>query len=71
MPDARYNSHTMKRVTYHFTEQQIKRLGMLSRRTGLSVAEHVRRAVDEYLRRELGRTEGCGNDSDERPQNPA
>lgn len=45
-----YNQHTMmKRVDYHLTEKQIVALKTLSRETGLSVAEHIRRAVDGYL----------------------
>jgi hypothetical protein len=42
---------TMKRVNYHLTEEQIGRLQFLSGKTGLSVAEIIRRAVDEYLDR--------------------
>lgn len=44
----------MKRVTYHLTEKQIARLDALSDTTGLPVAEHVRRAIDEYLNKESG-----------------
>ena len=40
---------TMKRVTYHLTEGQINRLQGLAQKTGLSVAEIIRRAVDDYL----------------------
>lgn len=39
----------MKRVNLHLTEQQMHRLHALSQATGLSVAEHVRRALDDYL----------------------
>jgi predicted DNA-binding protein len=41
----------MKRVNYHLTEEQINRLQSLSGKTGLTVAEIIRRAVDEYLDR--------------------
>ena len=41
----------MKRVNYHLTEEQIGRLQSLSGKTGLTVAEIIRRAVDEYLDR--------------------
>ena len=41
----------MKRVNYHLTEQEIVRLQSLSDKTGLTVAEIIRRAVDEYLDR--------------------
>ena len=44
-----YDIHTMKRVNYHLTEEQIRRLQSLAERTGLTVAEIIRRAVDEYL----------------------
>ena len=40
---------TMKRVNYHLTEEEIDRLQSLSGKTGLTVAEIIRRAVDEYL----------------------
>ena len=39
----------MKRVNYHLTEEEIDRLQSLSGKTGLTVAEIIRRAVDEYL----------------------
>jgi predicted DNA-binding protein len=41
----------MKRVGYHLTEEQIKRLQALSGKTGLSVAEIIRRSVDDFLDR--------------------
>ena len=40
----------MKRVNYHLTEKQIKGLKEISKDTGLSVAELIRRSVDIYLR---------------------
>ena len=46
-----YIIHTMKRVTYHLTEDEIGRLQSFSAETGLTVAEIIRRAVDEYLDR--------------------
>jgi predicted DNA binding CopG/RHH family protein len=42
----------MKRVNYHLTEKQIESFKKLSKETGLSVAELIRRAIDDYLRRE-------------------
>jgi predicted DNA-binding protein len=42
----------MKRINYHVTERQIERLKALSERTGLSVADLIRRAIDAYLERE-------------------
>jgi len=41
---------TMKRVTYHLTEPQIKALRKLAKKTGLSVAELIRRAIDRFLK---------------------
>ena len=43
-----YIEHTMKRVNIHLAEIQIKKLKLLSNKTGLSVAELVRRAVDAF-----------------------
>ena len=42
----------MKRKNIHFTHEQIKDLKDLSEKTGLKVAEHVRRAIDDYLKRQ-------------------
>ena len=39
----------MKRTNLHLTDLQIKSLRKLSEKTGLTVAELVRRAVDEFL----------------------
>lgn len=47
-----YTILIMRRVNLHLTEQQILQLQALSLDTGLSVAEHVRRALDEYLSRQ-------------------
>jgi len=38
----------MKRANYYVTTLQQKRLLTLSRKSGLSVSEIVRRAIDEY-----------------------
>lgn len=43
----------MKRTNIFFTLLQLERLQSLADRTGLPVAELVRRAVDAYLKREL------------------
>ena len=56
MSNGMYIILTMKRVNYHLTEEQIKRLQVLSDNTGLSVAETIRRAVDEYLDRKEEKT---------------
>lgn len=42
---------SMKRVAMFFSESQRQRLRALSGKTGLSVSELVRRAVDEFLER--------------------
>jgi hypothetical protein len=41
----------MKRIAMYITEQQHKLLKELSERTGLTMAELVRRAIDEFLAR--------------------
>jgi len=41
----------MKRVNYHLTEGQVKKLKALSKKTGLTVAELIRRAVDVFLKK--------------------
>ncbi len=38
-----------KRVQHHLTEPQIEALKTRSRKTGVTVSEMVRRAVDRYL----------------------
>ena len=38
----------MKRVNFTISEVEIKRLSLLSKKTGLSASEIVRRAIDEY-----------------------
>lgn len=47
----------MKRVNCHLTDSQIKKLKQLSDNTGMSVAELIRRAIDEYLRKQKERSE--------------
>lgn len=39
----------MFRTTIFLTGQQLTRLKALVKRTGLTLAEHVRRAIDAYL----------------------
>jgi hypothetical protein len=39
----------MKRINVHVTEEQHKGFRILSKKTGLTVAEHLRRAMDDYL----------------------
>jgi len=41
----------MKRIAMYVTEQQRKLLKELSEQTGLTMAELVRRAIDEFLER--------------------
>lgn len=40
----------MKRTTVHLTEKQLRILDGISKDTGLSVAEHIRRAIDSYIK---------------------
>jgi len=39
----------LKAVNFYVAKKQIEQLKVLSRKTGLPVSEHVRRAIDEYL----------------------
>jgi len=39
------------RVGFYLSEIQVKGLKRLSKNTSLSVSEHIRRAIDEYLER--------------------
>ena len=41
----------MKRIAMYVTEQQHKLLKALSEQTGLTMAEMVRRTIDEFLER--------------------
>jgi hypothetical protein len=43
---------TMQRINVHVTEKQLKELRVLSKATGLTVAEALRRAIDDYLIRQ-------------------
>jgi len=49
----------MKRVNYHLTEKQIDALRGCSIDTGLTVAELIRRAIDEWLGRWKIKEEAC------------
>ena len=50
MPVMCYNER-MKRIAMYVTEQQHKLLKELSERTGLTMAELVRRAIDDFFAR--------------------
>ena len=39
------------RVGFYLSEIQIKKLKKLTDKTSISVSEHIRRAIDEYLER--------------------
>ncbi len=41
----------MKRSNFFLPEPAVAALKALSEKTGLSVSEHIRRAIDEYLKR--------------------
>ena len=41
----------MKRVTHHLTDQLVKKLKEEKERTGLTVADIIRRALDEYFKK--------------------
>jgi predicted DNA-binding protein len=40
-----------KRTNIYLTDIQVKRLQMMSKKTGLTASELVRRAIDEYWER--------------------
>jgi len=42
------------RVGFYLSGVQVKRLKKLSKKTSISVSEHIRRAVDEYLEKNYG-----------------
>ena len=46
-----YDRH-MIRVNLHLPERVVAALKALSEKTGLSYAEHIRRAIDAYLKKE-------------------
>jgi hypothetical protein len=48
----------MRRTHLHLTDPQLARLRLMADRTGLNVAELVRRALDDFLGREDG--DGAG-----------
>ena len=50
MPVMCYNER-MKRIAMYISEQQRKLHKELSERTGLTMAELVRRAIDDFLER--------------------
>jgi len=39
------------RVGFYLSEMQIRKLKKLTDKTSISVSEHIRRAIDEYLER--------------------
>ncbi len=53
-----HSLHTMERINHHLTKVQLTSLRALSKQTGLTVAELIRRAVDAYLKREATATGG-------------
>jgi predicted DNA-binding protein len=42
----------MKRFNFFLPEQIIAALKLLSEKTGISVSEHLRRAIESYLRKQ-------------------
>ena len=44
-----------QRVGFYLTDLQIKELKKVSKRTGLTVSELIRRAVDEHLEKYRGK----------------
>jgi len=50
----------MIRRNVHLTERQIERLQLLAKKTGLTISELIRRAMDEYLNKEKVERENHG-----------
>lgn len=44
--------HTMKRINVHLTEKEIQDLRTLAKKSGLTVSEIIRRAIDLFLGKE-------------------
>ncbi len=42
----------MKRTNYYYPPQQLARLKKLSKKTGVPVSELIRRAIEDYLKRQ-------------------
>lgn len=51
----------MIRQTFHLPDRQIKRLKNLKKETELNMADHVRRALDDYFEK-LKRTSRLGGE---------
>ncbi len=41
--------YIMKRVQHVLTDLQLRKLKTLSNKTGITVSEHIRRAIDAYI----------------------
>ncbi|HNR76637.1 MAG TPA: ribbon-helix-helix domain-containing protein [Parvularculaceae bacterium] len=41
----------MKRTNFYYPEALLERLAALRERTGIAVSEHIRRAIEDYLRK--------------------
>lgn len=53
----------MVRINVHVTTTQLIRLNKLSDKTGLSRAEIIRRAIDEYLEKHESKKDANGRDT--------
>jgi hypothetical protein len=62
---------SMRRTNMYFSAPQMDKLFAMSAETGLSVAELVRRAVDDYIRRQAGRREKTAPAAKPTHQEPA
>jgi hypothetical protein len=45
---------SMIRLTHHFTTRQVRELRAVADRLGMTIAEIIRRAVDDWLKRNRG-----------------
>lgn len=54
----------MQRINFYVSKIQIASLKAISDKTGLSVSEHVRRAIDEYIDEYIERQKGSDKTRD-------
>ncbi len=46
-----YNTRTMKRIDLYISDTQNVELRQLAKETDVKLSEHVRRAIDDYLKK--------------------
>ena len=58
----------MKKYNLYLSEQQIDTLNLLSEQKGLSVSEIIRRALDEYIEKELNKIQSLNKKQEMKKQ---